>query len=213
MDPRDLAAGVGGVLGMEFGPTGVAISHPLHLAVVTFIAAPVGPGNDYLYSASPAPGESGILATFTAIGACWAPYYPPSWSLRLSSLWQNVNGFATPLAVVPAAAAISGTAAERLPGTPLVKRILTLFSGLSARWHIYLRRVAPTSVGPRLQVSSSSGGVDAKDQAWLRYLSGSATAVCARDGTRFQNGGRVRVWWDTPLPPAATPAGGYVVSG
>lgn len=213
----DLAPAVGGMIILDYGPTGSSTRHPLHLALTTFDTTPSGPSSDYLYSPAGglSPTETGVIATFRALGALWAPYYPSDWSLRLAALWHNVGGFATDLGVVPTCAAIAGTAAALPAGSQLTQRVISAFSQLNKRWRIMLRRLAPSAVGMRVHVTPSVGGIDVRDRAWLAYLSGtSGGAVVARDGTRYQTVGRVRTWWDSPLPPpAGTDASGLVVSG
>jgi hypothetical protein len=212
----NLDPSVGGVLQMEYGPTGLDLAHPVHLAVAQFDPTPQGGNGDYLYTrAGPViPQESGVLATFSAFGDVWQRYYPAEWSLRLVRVWQNVGGFASPGLPTPTAPSFAGTNSATFGPEPVVKRIISLFSELGARWRIFLRQLPPTAVGVRVDVTANTGGIDANDQALIGYLSGAATGVVSRDGTRFQIGARVYTWWDAPIPGAIVQdSTGFVVSG
>lgn len=205
----DLAPSVGGILEMHYAHPTLGPVYSMRLAVTTFGSAPSGPSNDYSYTGTGGfvPGEAGVLATFANVAACWQPYYGADWSLTLAGLWINSGGLAVPHTPVPLAPTISGTDASAPPPTPTpVKRILALYSTLGRRWRVFLRQLPAQAVGQTVGVAAASGGIDARDQAWYAYVSGSQSAIVGRDGTRMQAGGVVRCWWDTPPAP-------YLVSG
>jgi hypothetical protein len=190
-------------------------SHPdlgpvysMRLAVTAFASAPSGVSHDYLYTGAGGfvPGEPGVIATFAHLGACWAPYYGASWTLSLGGLWINDSGTPTPLAVVPAAAPVTGSDAATYPPGTRVKRSLWLYSYGGQRWRVWLRQLPAQPVARTVLVSVDAGGLDARDRAWYSYLNGPNSAIVGRDGLRIQPGGKARAWWDSPPAP-------YVVSG
>lgn len=203
----DLADTVGGILEMHYSIPLLGPIYSMRLAVTAFDPTPQGASNDYLYTGTGGftPGESGLIATFAGIAACWAPYYGADWSLSLAGVLQNVDGTPTPLSVVPSAAPVSGSGAS-VAGLMRTKRSIWFYSQAGQRWRVWLRQLPAQAVALTLLTSTDSGGLDTRDRAWYSYLSGPMTAVVGRDGLRFQPGGKVRVWYDVAPAP-------YAVSG
>lgn len=204
--------GVGGEIRMMYQQSGFNLA-PISLAVLPFDATPSGPDGDYLYTGAGdvVPTESGILATFAALGALWAPYYDPSWSLSLIAVYQRDGDLLRKLPAVPTAAPIAGTYSGAVDPINTFKRTLHLWGQRSmvAKWDIFLRWLQSDRFDASLPVTTTSGGFDDRDPAWYAYLSSPATGVIARDGTRYQPGGEVRQWVDTPLEPTVP----YVLNG
>jgi hypothetical protein len=205
----DLAPSVGGILHLEYRLPGALAAHPIRLAVEPFNTTPSGSLGDYLYT-SPH-GESGLLATFAALGALWAPYYPAVWSLYVVAVWPNVSGFPHGPLQPPQATPVPGAHADAVSADAVCKRMIALYSEGGERWRLHLRRTPADTVGEHLNAGVGVPGGDARDEAIYAYVSGNASALVGRDGTQFQPGGRVRTWWDAPLPVGVS--GAYVVSG
>lgn len=215
-DLIDLAPNVGGVIHLVYAAPGLAMEYNIHLAVAPFDPTPSGSDQDYLYvggAGAVDPVESGIIATVGNLGLVWRPYYPDIWVLQLARVYQNVGGFPQLLPVVPHAANETGTAPPSSSGDAVVKRTLSMFSAVGSRWRTWLRRMPGETVGMHVDVGTTTGGIDSRDRDWYAYISSNLTGIIARDGTRFQPGGRVFQWWDSPLvlfPPETEP---YLVSG
>jgi hypothetical protein len=199
----ELWPSVGGMIDLQYVQTYGFNPHPIKLAVAPFDLTPSGSDGDYLYTGTGAvvPTESGLLATFAALGAIWAPYYDSSWQLELVAVYQNVAGAAVQLPATPTATPIAGTYSGTVVLNPTVKRMLFLYSsgGMDQRWRIWLRHLQGDTAGKTVPVDLINGGFDARDRAVYAYLGGTDTGVVARDGTRFSPGGKVRTWWDTSL--------------
>jgi hypothetical protein len=204
--------GVGGEIRLVYQHHGFD-SHPISLAVLPFDLTPSGPDNDYLYtgSGSIVPTETGILQTFAALGAVWAPYYDPSWWLELLAVYTvEDHDMLVKLPTTPAAPPIQGTYSGTVDPAVTYKRTLHLWSNsYTGKWDIFLQQIQGDRFGASLPVSASDGGYDARDPAWYAYLSSSATGVIGRDGTRYQAGGEMRQWVDAPL----YRSGPFVMSG
>lgn len=199
---------VGGIIEMHYSQPSLGPIYPIRLAVTTFSTVPSGASNDYLYTGAGAfqPDETGVIATFAAVAACWASYYANTWTLVLAGLWRNQDGGAVPLDVVPSAATVQGSDGATYPAGSVVKRSIGLYSTGGSLWRAWLRQLPAQLAGQSAQVSANSGGLDARDQAWYSYIAAGRSALCGRDGLPLQAGGKVRSWWDTPPAP-------YVVSG
>jgi hypothetical protein len=200
----ELAPTVGGVLYFEYTQGIDPPPHPIHLAVAPFDPTPTDPDGDYLYTASgpTSPTETGIVATAAAIAALWAPHYGDSWFIQLVAVYQNVEGMCQLLPTPRAAPQVQGTDGSDHDQGIRFRRALHLYTPGSTRseWTIYLQQIADTRYGKTVEVSPSSGGFDARDQAWYAYLGSLATGVVGRNGLRFQPGGTVRQWADLSLP-------------
>lgn len=209
----DLATPVGGILHLAYS-FGAEV-HPIRLAVALFSTTPSGVNNDYTYISPPTGGESGIIATFQAIGALWAPYYPPGWSLNIAAVWRNVGGFAQPLPVVPTSSPIAGIYSGPTTPEAVGTRILRFWSQGGQRWRTYLQQLPVVSVGQfAVDVSSISGGIDSRDRRWYTYWASGHSAIVGRDGTPFQPGGTVSQRFGRTLAgDPAIPGSPYLVSG
>lgn len=206
--PGNLATSVGGILEMHFSHPTLGPIYPIRVALTTFATSPVGTSGDYQYDGLGGftPAESGVLATFSALGGLWAPYYTADWTLELAALYANDAGTPTALSVVPTASPIVGTHTAGTPPPSVSKRALWFFSRGGERWRIWLRQLEPTAIGETVGVGYESGGLDSRDRGWYNYLHTVSSGWVGRDGLPLQPGGNVRAWWDSPPAP-------YVVSG
>lgn len=190
-------AAPGGLLFFEYSDASAGERHELRMHVADFDPTPAGGDNDYLYtSGGPVvPTESGVLATAAALGALWAAYYPPSWTLALVGVFYNSGGVLTALPVTPTMVPVRGVAAEGEANGVVMRRSLILRSTANVRRRLYLVQVPGDVVDQTVEVTATEGGLDGRDRALLAYLSGAATGCVAPDGRRFQPEATVRVWW------------------
>jgi hypothetical protein len=199
----------GGLLALEYSNPTMGERHNLHLHLAWFDQDP-GTDNDraYVGGGPVAPAESGVLATFAAIAALWAPYYEPDWSLHINELYLNSSGDLIVLPNTPIAAPVLGTNATDPPGLPRVNRIFRLLGQRAARRDMWICQVPGVTYGVKLEVSGGSGGFDARDQAWMAYLAGaSGGGVVMPDGTYAHGVADVRAWWARRLEPVPVGSG------
>jgi hypothetical protein len=203
----------GGLLWLEYANIVASERHQLFFHVAWFDQTPSGSNHDYLYTgAGPvAPSESGVLATFAALAALWAPYYSADWSLRIDSLSVFSPTGERPLPTTPLATPVAGTATGSTAGLLPTRRDFKLLGRQAARRTVHLPQVYGPVIGTTVAVGTGAGGFDSRDQAWMRYLSGqTGGGVVLQDGTYAFPDGDVSAWWARHLE-ALT--GDYVVSG
>lgn len=208
--PDPPAQGAGGVLEMEYANAAAGARVTLKWHLCHFDQVPSGADNDYAYTGTGpvVPTETSVLQTFAAIGALWAPYYRPSWELRLLGLhWALAEGEEA-LPETPVATPIVGTSTAP-SDNPCVNRIFRLRSVQHVRRRHWLARMPDDVVDTETEVSPTGGGFDARDQAWMNYLAGNTGgAVVAPDGHRFEAVADLRRWWAKRLEPLPVGDGG-----
>lgn len=206
-------AAPGGLLWLEYSLPGAAERHQIKMHVAHFSPLPIGASNNYSYdSTGPVvPGEGFILDTVGAFGALWAAYYPPDWSLSVVSLYYNSGGRLEVLSAVPQLAPIAGTLTAPVFPPGSTKRIFALRSVQDSRRRLWFSQT-PSTLGRQSEaVAPTVGGIDARDQTMMAYLSGAtppSTGMVAPDGQRFQAGGRVYQGWARPVEAASSDTGG-----
>lgn len=184
MSAPELAATVGGIIECHYAHPQLGPVYPIKLGVATFDQTPSGPNGDYLYDGAGGyqPTETGVLATFAALAALWAPYYDASWTLWLAAVYANTGGLPQPALALPTAASVNGTGPAPTPGASTSKRSIALFSTLGARWRIWLRQLPVVGIGETVDVASNAGGIDARDPAWFAYFLAGGSGIVGRDG-------------------------------
>lgn len=204
-----LGANVGGLIEFHYGHPALGPVYPIRLAVALFDPTPSGADGDYLYTGAGGytPSETGLIATFRAIAALWAPYYDSAWSCALAAVYGNDGGVPQPALALPSAAPLAGSSSTPVPGSgSAAKRSISIYSLYNARWRIWLRQQPVIGVGQTETCTVASGGFDTRDQAWYAYFASRNSGVVGRDGVQISQTGEVRGWWDTPPSP-------YLVSG
>lgn len=205
------AMAAGGLLLMEYADPAVAERHSLSMHLAHFDPTSLA----YTGTGPKAPAEAHIPATFAALGALWAAYYPGSWTLRVVALYYSDGGSFSQVATLPSWAPARGTAgAQSVPG-PAVARIVHTRSLAGARRRVHLHQMAGTLIDTAAEVNATGGGLDARDVALLAYLSSPAAGAVGTDGFAFRPDGTVEAWTDKSLAlaPPGLGAGPYVVSG
>jgi hypothetical protein len=209
----------GGLLVMQYVNLGAGEVHGLRLHLAWFDPVPFGGDHDHAYvSGGPVtPSESFISETYAALAALWRPYYSPQWVLSCTSVGYNSAGTYTRLDPGPDFPSYVGTAGAPPDASWYVDRKLHLLGQKGARRRLWLRKL-PSDILPLLpiEVGPSSGGLDARDRAWMAYLSGqSGGGAVMPDGTYSFAVRDLTVEWTQPPNGllVGAPGAPYMVSG
>jgi hypothetical protein len=217
-------SGAGGLLELEYRHAAGGERHALrlHLAPFAITAATTGYGlHDHLYVAGGPvmPLETSVLQTFAALAALWAPYYSPNWSIAVVSLQRSAAGTRSVVLPRPLADAVVGSASGDDDSGPRTKRIFHLLGRTGAARRFYLSQVRTLAQPEQpVEVSPSSGGLDARDRAWMAYLSGaSGGGAVMADGTYSFPVRDLEVQWARPIElvgaEGGMPGAPYLVGG
>ena len=181
----------GGLLRVLYTNSVVAAAHTIVLHVSWFDPATFA----YISGGPVTPTEPGLVDTFNSIAALWAPYYSADWTLSIDSVWYNAAGLMTVLQPPPTVTPVLGMTSDD-PALPRVDRSFRLLGRKGAVHRLYLQDVAGEIVDETIEVSATTGGLDARDRAWMSYLSGSTGGgVVQPDGTYCFPVADERIWW------------------
>lgn len=176
--------------------------HVLPFSLTQFVAGAGATANgadsgnhDYAYQPFRSGGpESGIVDTFAAYATKWSAIYSASWTLTLLNLFQNVNNVLTEVPLLPVTAAVIGASGgPTVAGPARAGELILNFktSGGNRARLVYLANglIDPTQFTPTLYTPTS--GPSTPLQLMVGYVSGSATAIVAHDGTKLSANARV----------------------
>lgn len=217
--PPAPSSGPGGILHLEYTNFTAGERHSLHIHLCHFDPDAAGPMNDHAYIAGGPvmPAEGHISETYAALAALWAAYYDADWVLTCEQLYYNAAGTPTVLTPAPDFPTHVGATAPADPEVPRFDRRFRLLGQKGAVRHLHLCQVPGSVHRPvPFEVSSTSGGIDAHDQALIAYFSGtSGGGAVTPDGTYCFAVTDMQVWWARSLRPlgAGVPGAPYIVSG
>lgn len=168
--------------------------HLLPFSTTQFVpgAGATAPGadsgnHDYAYTPFRSGGpESGIVDTFAAYAAKWAPLYSTAWSLTLLNLYQNVGNVLTEVPLLPITSAQPGTSAGATQvglrrAAEVVFNIKTV-GGARARLVYIAQCIDQPEENIPYTLTPTAGGT-VPYQGIMGYISGTATGIVGRDGT------------------------------
>lgn len=210
----------GGVLALEYTNAVAGVAHSLHVHVCHFDPTPVGGTNDRAYiSGGPVtPSEVYVSETFDALADLWDDYYDSDWLLRCVGLYlrQGVDEdvYLTPPPDFPVR---TGADTSADPGWPRFDRRFRLLGRKGQVRHLHLCQVPGTEHRVNaFEVGATAGGLDARDRAWMAYLSGaSGGGAVMADGTYCFPVTDMMVWWARSTQTLGTSAPGspFLVTG
>jgi hypothetical protein len=209
----------GGVVHLEYTNFTAGERHSLHIHLCHFNLSPVGATNDHAYIAGGpvTPSEGHVSDTYAALAALWAAYYDANWVLTCEQLYYNAGGTPTVLTPAPDFPTHVGATTPDDPEVPRFDRRFRLLGHKGAKRHLHLCQVAGTVHQPDpFEVSTTGGGLDARDRALIAYFSGaSGGGAVTPDGTYCFPVTDMQVWWARSLKPlgAGVPGSPYIVSG